>query len=773
MRERAGVEDRDAGDMAGLRVVGRSVTRRGLEEKLTREARYTADLKLPGMLHARVLPSSHPHAEVVSVEASAAEAMPEVHAVLTPFDEDASGRFAGDMRVLDTRVRFVGDEVVAVAAETEEEADRAIESLQVSYRVLPFETDAEKALGPDATAIHPGGNLWSGEPLVLERGDVAAGLREADVVVKGTYVVASHSAAPLEPRAAIARWDGDKLTVWKTSRGVHTDRAHLSSALGVPEGRIRVVGPHFGAGYGAKDESRCAMLAAVLARRAGRPVRLEYSRYQEFVAGRVRHGAVIELKVGLKRSGEITAIFNRTLMNTGAYLASGAGELRRAAQGGLYLYRCRNVRYEGRLAYTNTPVAGSYRGLGAPQGHFAVEALMDRAAEALGMDPLEFRVKNHVGLEGQPGPRTSPPDQIVDTQPVEGGIPFSSNELRECILRGAEAIGWGNTVEDTVEPHLRRGVGMATCIYRGGPGWESTARVVLQRDGNGSVDLHTGVVDVGQGSHTVLAQMAAEAFGCGYGEVRVVSRDSDVAPHSPITAGSTATFSAGLAVKKAAEKLRDGLLEMASTYLERAKEGLGVSDGFIVARGSGERLASVADVAGGMPGEFMEAEGSVVPGSPDYIVNSFAAHFALVEVDLLTGSVSVVRYVAAHDSGRIINPLTAVNQVEGGVSQTLGLTLSEELVTDGASGVTLNGSFLEHKCPTIGQYPEIETIFVETEDPIAPFGAKALGEPPSVPVAAAVINAVYDAVGVRFTEIPLTPDKVLEGLARKDSEGVA
>ena len=751
--------------MAELRVVGRSVTRRGLEEKLTGEARYTADFKLPGMLHAKVLASPHPHAEVVSVDTSAAESMPGVHAVFTPFDDEASGLFAGEMRVLDTRVRFVGDEVAVVAAETEEEAERAIELLDVEYRVLPFETDAEKALSQDATAIHPGGNLWGGEPLVLERGDVVAGLLEADMVLEETYVVASHSAAPLEPRAAIAQWDGERLTVWKTSRGVHTDRAHLSGALGIPEENIRAVGPHFGAGYGAKDESRCAMLAAVLARKAGRPVRLEYSRYQEFVAGRVRHGAVIEMKVGLKLNGEITAIDNRTLMNTGAYLASGAGELRRAAQGGLYLYRCPNVRYEGRLAYTNTPVAGSYRGLGAPQGHFALEALMDRAAEEIGMDPLEFRLKNHVGLEGQPGPRISPRDQVVDTQPVEGGIPFSSNGLRECILRGAEAIGWGKGVEDAVEPHLKRGIGMATCIYRGGPGWESTARAALNRDG--SIDLHTGIVDVGQGSHTVLAQIAAEAFGCGYVDVRVVSGDSDVSPHSPITAGSTATFSAGLAVKKASEKLRDGLLELASTYLERAKEGLEVSEGFVVAKGDEERLASVPEVAGGMPSSFMEAEASVTPGSADYIVNSFAAHFALVEVDTLTGGVSVVRYVAAHDSGRIINPLAAVNQVEGGVSQTLGLTLSEELVTDGTSGVTLNGSFLEHKCPTIGQYPEIETIFVETEDPVAPFGAKALGEPPSVPVAATVINAVYDAVGVRFTEIPLTPDKVLEGLARK------
>ena len=756
--------------MTELQVVGRSVPRRGLDEKLTGQARYTADLKLPEMLHARALLSPHPHADVISVDASAARAVHGIHAILTPFDEESSGPVAVDMKVLDMRVRFVGDEVAVVAAETEEEAERAVELLRVEYRPLPFVTDSAKALRRDAAAIHPGGNLWGGEPLVLERGDAEAGMREADIVLEETYEVASHSAAPLEPRSAVARWDGDALTVWKTSRGVHQDRAQLAAALGIPPEKIRVMGPHFGAGYGAKDESRCAALAAILSRKAGRPVRLEYSRYQEFVSGRVRHGAVIELTIGLKKSGEITAISNKTLMNTGAYLASGAGELRRAAQGALYLYRCPNVRYEGRLAYTNAPVAGSYRGLGAPQGHFALETLMERAAEAVGMAPLEFRLKNHVGLEGQPGRRISPKDQIIDTQPVEGGIPFSSNGLRECVERGAEAIGWDTSFEDATMPHLKRGVGIAMCIYRGGPGQESTARVVLHRDGG--IDLHTGVVDVGQGSHTVLAQMAAETLGCEYEGVRVVSGDSDVAPYSPITAGSTATFSTGLAVQKATAKLRSRLLDMASTFLERSKEDLDVAGGIIVSRGDGERLASIVDVAQRMPGAFMEAEASVVPGSPDYIVNSFAAHFALVEVDLLTGNVSVLRYVAAHDSGRIINPLTSVNQVEGGVSQTLGLTLSEELVTDAASGVTLNGSFLEHKCPTIGQYPEIQTIFVETDDPIAPFGAKALGEPPSVPVAAAVVNAVHDAIGVRFTRIPLTPDIVIEGLARKAKEGM-
>ena len=747
-----------------LNVIGHAVPRRGLAEKLTGECRYTADLKLPGMLHAKVLPSPHPHADVVSIDASAAQALPGIHAILTPFDPETSRPIATDMTILDTRVRFVGDEVAAVAAESDTLAQHALELLEVEYSLLPFETDAEKALKPEASHIHPGGNLWGGEPLVLERGSARQGFNEADLVLEETYTVASHSAAPLEPRAALARWDENGLTVWKTSRGVHQDRNLLSQALGLPLEKVRVIGPALGAGYGNKDESRCSVIAALLSLKAGRPVRLEYSRYQEFVSGRVRHSAVIRLAIGIKKNGTITAISNKTVMNTGAYLSSGEGVLRRTAQGSLYLYRCPNVRFEGRLAYTNTPVAGSYRGLGAPQGHFALEALMDRAAQTLGMDPVEFRLKSHVGPEGQPGRRVTPVDRIIDTQPVEGGIAFSSHGLRECLQQGAEAINWG-TKSPSNSTWLKRGSGVAMAIYRGGPGRESTAKVVLHRSGR--VDLVTGIMDVGQGAYTVLAQMTAETLGCTYDNVHVVSGDTSTTLEAPITAGSTATFSSGLAVQKASKKLQGYLLDLASTFLEVPRDSIYASQGFILSKRNSNRLTSISRIAAQMPQPFMEAVATVTPGSPDYIINSFAAHFAQVEVDLQTGNIRVLRYVAAHDSGRIINPVTALNQVEGGVSQMLGLTLTEELVTDPASGVTLNGSFLEHKCPNIAQYPDIETIFIQTQDPTAPFGAKALGEPPSVPVAAAVINAVHDAIGIRFTEIPLTTDKVLAALANR------
>ena len=393
-----------------LNVAGTSVVRRDLEVKLTGEARYTADLKLPGMLYGAILRSPHPHADVLSVDTSEALKLPGVRAVVTPFDAPV-GRLASDMAILDTRVRFVGDEVAAVAADDPDTARAALDLLRVRYAVFPHVMTPEAALSPNAVAIHPGGNLALGEVMSLERGSVADGFVVADVVLEDDFEIPTHSAAPLEPRAALASWGEDEdtdLTVWKTTRGVHVDRDALAGALGLPAHRVRVIGPFLGAGYGNKDETRLAGLAAVLSRRAGRPVRVEYSREDEFIAGRVRHAAKIHIRAGFKSDGSITAIEASALLDTGAYLASGAGVARRTGQGILYLYHCANVKYEAHLAYTNRPTAGSYRALGAPQGHFALESLMDRAAEHFGVDPLDFRMMNHVRPEGQPGQRTTP-----------------------------------------------------------------------------------------------------------------------------------------------------------------------------------------------------------------------------------------------------------------------------------------------------------------------------------------------------------------------------
>ncbi len=749
--------------------IGNSVPRRDLPEKLTGDAKYTSDIKLPGMLHGKILRSPYPHTRIVSVDATKATQLPGVYAVLTPFDVP-DGRIAPDSPILDTKARFVGDEVAAVAAEDEDIAEEALGLIEVQYDPLPFVTDPREALRPNAPAVHEGGNLVGGKPLALTRGNVEEGFVEADHVFEDEFTTPSHSGAALEPRAAIAAWDGEQLTVWKSSRGIHADRLSLSLSLSISRENIRVIGPHMGAGYGNKDETRLSAITAILAQRAGRPVKIELTREEEFIAGRHRHATITKIKVGVKNDGTVTAVHATTIMDTGAYLSSGPGVIRRAGQGALYLYRCPNVRYDGYLTYTNQPSAGSYRALGAPQGHFALEVLMNRIADALGIDPLDFRLKNHVGPEGQPGERVTPLNEVMDTQPVEGGVPFSSNGLHECLVRGAEAIGWRErrpTHADADNP-LKIGFGMAMFVYRGGPGGRSSVR--LRLDDDGTVQLVTGVMDVGEGSMTVIPQIAAEELGVRYDQVHVTFGDTLLTPEAPITAGSTATFSTGLAAKEAAAPLKSKILEVAASALEANPDSLDIVDGNIVTTATSERrmtLSEAARLSGDGP---LEVEASISPGSKDYIVNSFGAHFAEIEVDTETGNVRVLRYVAAHDSGRILNPNLAINQVEGGVSQMLGFTLSEVMLTDARNGVTLNANFLEHKGPTILDYPNIEVIFADVIDPVGPFGAKGLGEPPSIGVAPAIANAIYDAVGIRIRDLPITPDVILNALTLKENE---
>ena len=744
-------------------IVGKSVPRKGLVEKLTGEARYTADMKLPGLLYGRIVRSPHPHADVLAVDTSAAASLPGVYATVTPFDAPA-GHIAADLPVLDTRVRFVGDEVAAVAAEDADTAAAALDLIRVEYRTLPFVVDPEEALQSGAPQLYPDGNLATGRPLVLERGDVARGFAEAALILEDVFRTPGHSPSPLEPRAVLASWEGGQLTVWKCTRGVHQDRASLASALELDPEKIRVVGPPLGAGYGAKDETRLAALAAVLAQRSGRPVRIELSRDEEFVAGRVRHAAVLRMKVGLKNDGTVTAVDCSAVLDTGAYLASGPGVLRRTAQAGLYLYTCANVRYEGRLAYTNRPAAGSYRGLGAPQGHFALESLIDRGAEQLGIDPLDLRLRHHVRIEGQPGTRVTPPGDIIDTQPVEGGIPFSSNGLEECLRRGAGAIAWraNRRLPNSSPGSKKRGLGMSMLIYRGGPGGQSSAQVRLNRDGR--IELVTGLMDVGEGATTALAQMTAESLGGAFEDVVPVFADTATTPRAPNTAGSTATFSTGTAIVQAASQIRARLLEAASLAMDVPIDVLDVRHGLVYLEADPLRNMTLAEILQSAGEDSMYAEATVTPGSPEYIINTFGAHFAEVEVDTDTGRIRVLRYVAAHDSGQIINPNLAINQVEGGVSQMLGFTLSEDLLSDGPTGVTLNPSFLEHKSPTIMDYPDIRVIFADVVDPVAPLGAKALGEPPCVGVAPAIANAIYNAIGIRFNRLPITPDQVLNAL---------
>ncbi|MFQ5382316.1 MAG: xanthine dehydrogenase family protein molybdopterin-binding subunit, partial [Dehalococcoidia bacterium] len=707
--------------------------------------KYTADLRRPGMLHGKVLRSPHPHARTKRIDASRATVLPGVVAVLTPEDVP-SLRIDSDLRPLEETVRFVGDEVAVVAAESPAIAEDALALIEVEYEPLPAVFDMSEALREGAPLLHERapGNLAGGEPLILERGDAAAGLGSAARRFRGRFHTQMHSPAGMEPRAALAEWEGDRVTVWKTSRAVHAaDRRLLARLLDLPPGNVRVVCTAMGGGFGAKDESRLAGLTALIARKADRPVMIEYSRQEEFTAGRNRQEADIDLEIGVDDDGAMTAVDMKAAVNAGANVASGVGVTRRIAQGPIYLYTTPNARFEGRTVYTNRPPGGSFRGLGAPLGHFALEVLIDQIAAARGVDPLDYRLAHHVRAEGQPGERRTPPAELVPDQPVEGGVPFSSNGLRQCILTGAEQIGW----RERRRPNgsgpgaIRRGIGMALCNYKGGTGPLAEAEVRVSPDGLAMVAI--GNVDVGQGSETILAQMAAEALGAPLDCVRMVLADTETTPPAHVTAGSSTTMTSGLAVKRAAEDALRQVRELSS---------------------GGDDWASLA---AGLSGE-VRGTASVQSGSTDSIVNSFGAHFCEVEADTETGAIRVLRYVAAHDSGRIINPRLAENQVAGGVLQFLGIAMREEMLIDRATGATLNAGFLEHKFTSIVDFPEVEVLFCGEPDPVGPFGAKALGEPPVVPVFAAVSNAFANATGVWLHELPFTPDRVLRALSERD-----
>jgi CO/xanthine dehydrogenase Mo-binding subunit len=742
-----------------LAVIGTAIPRLGLADKIRGQARYTADLKRPGMLYGRVLRSPHAHARIIHIDTSAAARLPGVHAVLTYQDVPAV-RIDPDLPVLDATLRFVGDEVALVAAESDALAEDALRLVQVDYEVLPAVFDPDAALQPGAPLVHAEGNLVGGRVVTVERGDISQGFSQATQVFEGTFRTQIHAPVGMETRAALAEWQGDLLTVWKTSRAVHAnDRQTLARVLGIPLAQVRVICPNMGGGFGNKDEGRLAVLVALLARQAGRPVRLEYSRAEEFIAGRNRQASVNHLRIGVQPDGAPVAIAMRSTMNAGAHVASGERVTRRTGQGALYLYTCPHARFEGATVYTHRPAGGSFRGLGAPLGHFALEVLIDQIATSLGIDPLDYRLQFHVTAAGQPGQRLTPPGDLLPDEPVEGGVPFSSNGLHACLLAGAERMGW----RQRRQPHgsatgvFRRGLGMAMGIYKGGIGRESEAEVRLTPAGR--VAVHVGCVDVGQGSTTILAQMAAEALEIPVERVDMVMADTAHTPPAHITAGSSTTITSGMAVKLAAEDAKRHLLERAATLLQvptaRLEAGQLVST-------SGARLDFAATVAG-LPGDIV-GTAQCTSGSTTHLINAFAAHFAEVEVDMHSGRIRVLRYIAAHDSGQIVHPVLAENQVSGGVLQFLGIALREELYLDPHSGVTLNANFLEHKSTSIIDFPAIEVLFPAAPDPFGPYGAKALGEPPVVPVLAAVANAVANATGVWLYEAPFTPARVLQAI---------
>ncbi len=724
---------------------------------------FTDDIDFPELLHGKILRSPLPHAKIAHIDTSEAEALPGVKAVLT-YKNVPQVKFttAGqgypepspyDTKVLDDKVRFVGDRVAAVAAETEEIAEEAVSLIKVEYEELPAVFDPEYALSESAPKIHEEGNVAS----FVEKGygDIGRAFEESDVIVEGTFSLPYAQHVPLEPHITITYLDEYGRLVIRSSTQVpfHVRRI-LSMILGLPVHKIRVIKPRIGGGFGCKQEIVLEDICALLTLRTGKPVRMELTREEEFFASRTRHPAKVRVKLGADRGGRLKAIDMEVLLNTGAYGAHAPTVLYCTGSRPLVLYnKAEAVRFKGRAVYTNLPVAGAYRGYGATQGLAGMETVMDLLADKLGMDPLELRLKNAIG-KGE----TSP----IFEELGEGrkGVPqvVESCGLEECIRRGAQAIDWWKKRERGI------GVGMALSIQGSGIAMIDMGAATIRMNDDGTFMLYVGATDLGTGSDTILAQIAAEVLGVSVEDIYVYSSDTDFTPFDTGAYASSTTYVSGNAVKKAAEKLRDQILDVASEMLCVEKDALFLKDGKVFVKGDEERSVSLKDI--GLRSLYvrnqrqLEASASFVSSvSPP----PFAAHFAEVEVDESTGFVKVLRYVVAVDCGKVINPPLAKGQVLGAIANGIGYALFEEMKFNG-KGKLLNGDLSLYKVITAADMPLVDVIFVETDEPTGPFGAKSVAEICINGPIPAIANAIYNAVGVRLWENPFTPERVLKAL---------
>lgn len=740
--------------MANQVSIGQRAVRLDGVAKVTGAAVYAGDIRLPGMLHAKVLRSPYAHARIRHIDTVRARELKEVVAVITPADvpripiNPAGHPYPDsppiDYYILDWESRYVGDPVAAVAAESEEAAVAALRAIQVDYEVLPAVFDEVEALKPGAPLVHEDGNLAA--LTGFSHGDVERGFREADLVVEEEYRTQIVQHCPLEPHACVCALDpSGRLVVWSSTQIPFTLRRLLAQALDLPYGVVRVIKCEVGGGFGSKQDLVQESICAALAMKARRPVRLVYSREEDIGATRTRHAAVFRLKSGVSKDGCLLSRELQVITNTGAYASHGPSVT--AYMGGMWapLYRSPNLRFEGKTVYTNLPVAGAMRAYGVPQVCYALESHMDEIARRLGLDPIEFRCRNLV--------------RAGDVDPVSGRI-IQTCGLEECLRKGASAIGWNQPRASTGS--LRRGLGVACFAYASGTGPEgkeiAAARVRLNEDG--SVTLFLGTGEIGQGTDTALAQIVAEELGIPLSAVSLAPVDTDVSPFDLGSYASRQTFVTGSAVRKAARELRELVLLVAARLLDCTPESLRQQHGVIWRSDGGGRL-SLRDIGlesyyGSCQGT-LEVEAHHVPTSNPL---AFGAQFAEVEVDLETGKVRVLRLVAAHDVGCALNPTLVEGQIDGGAAMGIGYALTEQLVYDPKNGTVLSTNFLDYKIPTSNDIPDVESILVETFDPEGPYGAKAVGEPPTIPTAPAISNAFFAATGARLRSLPLTPEKV-------------
>jgi CO/xanthine dehydrogenase Mo-binding subunit len=789
--------------MSNYAVVGRPVPRVDGREKVTGSARYTADVRLPGMLRGKILRSPHAHARVLRVDTSRAERLRGVHAVVTARDVPAlrvafvdTPRYPADEPPFATdRVRYLGDEIAAVAAVDEETAEAALRLIDVEYEPLPAVFTAADALKPDAPLVHdfdyPGKTIWEdwgargrpqSEPVprtdnvaartFVEFGDLQGGWAQAEHVREDSFDVPPVAHAPVEPHAAVAFWDaGGKLNMHVASMGIFYKRFVLAKALGLPLSHVRIHKSYVGGAFGGKiDVFPYEIAAALLSRKSGRPVLIELTREESLVTTRMDFHATVRVKTGVRRDGSITAQDIQVVVDTGAYRGTGPVVVFLCYSYNIPVYRVPALRYEGLAVYTNNPVKGPKRGHGAPFIRFAVDSHMDMLAEDLGLDMVELMRRNA--------------REAGEVMPTSGDV-LRSCGLKDAIAAAAREGKWAEKRRrsDWTRPdRLKRGVGISACsMFSGSPYYPFASAAVVKMHDDGGATLFAGTVEMGQGSETTLSQIAAEELGVPLSDIRIISGDTELTPIEFGSFLSGGAFVTGKAVRLAAADAKRHLLEMAARLLEADARDLEARSKVVSVRGAAHRALSYAEI---IAASVKQANGDPIIGKgyhksvPDAQLHpslstakgrwteayGFAAQLAEVEVDAWTGRVRVLRLVTYHDCGFPLNPQIVEGQIEGCVSMALGQTLQERM--DLREGQAFNPDFLAYRMPITHDTPEMVSGMIHSDEPRGPFGAKEVGEGAVSGVMAAVANAVYDAVGVRVKSLPITPAKVLAGLGK-------
>ncbi len=772
--------------------VGHSIGKLDGAGLVTGTRKFVDDFVVPGMLVGKILTSPHAHARIAHIDTRKARALPGVHAVLCYKDlPRVAHTTAGqgfpepspyDTFVFDHKVRYVGDRVAAVAAESEAIADAALALIQVDYEILPAILDAKQARRPGAPVIHdepearvvipikydPKTNLAG--HVRIDVGDMARGLANAELVVEREFKAHYAQHCPLEPHVTLAQFDEDGRLVLVTSTQVpfHARRI-VAQALQIPLKNIRVIKPRIGGGFGSKQEVFLEQLCAALALAARRPVKIRYSREDDIARSRTRHEMYVTITLGARRDGTLTAIGMKVLSNTGAY---GAHALTVASNCGskvLPLYPCDNVLFDATIVYTNLPVGGAYRGYGATQAAFAMECALDELAHKLGVDPLTYRQQLHI-RSGQ----TSPIFAKLGEGKAGVQQSIGSCNLEECITRGAAAIDWQKKYKlyrshrpCSDQAHLRHGVGMCTLMQGSSIPEIDMGAASLKMNEDGSFNLLVGATDLGTGSDTILAQIAADVLGVDTTDLLVYSSDTDMTPFDVGAYASSTTYLSGNAVIKTAEAIKAQLVRVAAEMAGKDSAGAVLCDKHVVfADGARVPFAEIACYALYQKNQFQIAatESYISHVSPP----PFSAHFAEVAVDIETGEVKLLKYVAAVDCGTEINPQLARGQTEGAVVNGIGYALCEEFIFDRA-GRLVTDSFMNYKIPSTRDLPELVTIHVASHEPTGPFGAKSVSEISINGALPAIANAIFNATGARLTDGPFTPERVLNAIraARK------